>query len=976
MLKSLLSKVVGDSNERVLSKLWPNVEKINGLEAKLKDLTDAQMRALTGDFKARLARGESLDDILPEAFAAVREASRRTVGMRPFDVQLIGGMVLHQGKIAEMKTGEGKTLVATLPLYLNALTGKGVHLVTPNDYLSKVGVQWMGPIYYALGLSVGVIQHESAYLFDPAYSHHDARFHHLRPCAHRREAYYADITYGTNNEFGFDYLRDNMVWDSDERVQRDVNFAIVDEVDNILIDEARTPLIISGQADEATDLYRKFAAIAATLREEEDFTVDEKHRNVTLTEGGIDTVERKLGIDNLYAPESLEMTPYLDQALKARVLFLKDREYIVKEGQVIIVDEFTGRLMPGRRFSEGLHQAIEAKEGVQIQRESLTLATITFQNYFRMYEKLAGMTGTAKTEEEEFQKIYDLDVVLIPTHRPMVRTDHADQVYKTEQAKYRAVVNEIQEMHGQGRPVLVGTTSVERSEMLADMLKRRGVTHNVLNAKLHEKEAVIVAQAGRPGAVTLATNMAGRGVDILLGGNPDGLARDNLAKLALDVTTASPEQWDEALAKARAQTEADKKRIIELGGLHIIGTERHEARRIDNQLRGRAGRQGDPGSSRFYVSLEDDLMRRFGGEQVKKFMEWAGLEEDVPIEHNLISRTIEQSQVKVEGYNFDMRKHVLQYDDVVNQQRETIYEQRRRVLSKDSLRDDVMEMLGEAIDTAVDAHTGGDHEDWDLNALAADVQRTVPLPAGFDTKQWVKLDGEEIADQLMELAEQFYDEQAGRMGRQLFDHAQRNGLTIETLSAISPMLQRAVVQVAQARLGDAYATASAERLTGLTAERESALQALFTDGMVLSRDRIAILQVMDRLWIRHLTVLDDIREGIGLRAYGQQDPLVAYKREASESFGRLLDQMREQVAHTIFGMQINLQQTQPARVAREVATNRAAESEARGRRASAAGGAKGAKLGRNDPCWCGSGKKYKNCHMRKDLGGAPAAAQR
>jgi len=975
MFKGLLTKVVGDPNERVLSKLRPIVETINALEPELKTLSDEQLRNRTAELKKRLGKSQSLDDVLPDAFAAVRESARRTVSMRHFDVQLIGGMVLHQGKIAEMRTGEGKTLVATLPLYLNSLTGKGVHLITPNDYLSKVGVQWMGPVYHALGLAVGVVQHESAFIFDPLYTHPDSRFHHLRPVTHRREAYWADITYGTNNEFGFDYLRDNMVLDLDEKVQRGLNYAIVDEVDNILIDEARTPLIISGQAEEATELYKRFASIVTTLREGDDYEVEAKHRNVTLTEEGIEKVERRLGIDNIYAPEHLEMTPYLDQALKAKVVFLKDREYIVENGQVVIVDEFTGRKMPGRRFSEGLHQAIEAKEGVQIQRESLTLATITFQNYFRMYEKLSGMTGTAKTEEEEFQKIYNLDVVTIPTHRAMVRDDYPDQVYKTEQAKYQAVVKEIQQMHEQGRPVLVGTTSVEKSEMLADMLKRRGIAHNVLNAKLHEKEATIVAQAGRTQAVTIATNMAGRGVDILMGGNPEGLAREILAKQGLDVTTATPEQWQAALDQAKAEVEQQRAHVVGLGGLHIVGTERHEARRIDNQLRGRAGRQGDPGSSRFYISLEDDLMRRFGGERVKSFMEWAGLEEDMPIEHGLISKTIEQSQIKVEGYNFDLRKHVLQFDDVVNKQREAIYDQRRKVLSKESLRDDVMEILGKAIDEVVNTHTQApDVEDWNLHALANDAQRIVPLPAGFDIGQWKSLDGDEIADQLIEIAGKFYDEQGVRMARQLMEAAQRNGLTLDTLGAISPLLQRAVLQVAQAKLGNKYAELRSVRLTGLPSETQAEFEGVFAEGMSLARDRIAFLQIVDRLWIRHLTVLDDIREGIGLRAYGQQDPLVAFKREASESYGRLNAQIEEQVAHTLFGLQIGIQQVQPPRVAREVKTNRLVEA-SKGRSATRSNGSNG-KPGRNDPCYCGSGKKYKNCHMRKDIGQAVPAKRK
>ncbi len=990
MLKSLYTKVTGDPNERLIARLRPIVAEINELAPEYEALSDDALRAKTDEFKANLKDGDLLDDIMPDAFAAVREAGRRTIGLRHFDVQLIGGMVLHQGQIAEMRTGEGKTLVATLPLYLNALVGKGVHLVTPNDYLSKVGVQWMGPIYHALGVSVGVIQHESAFIFDPTYTHQDARYHHLRPVAHRREAYDVDITYGTNNEFGFDYLRDNMVWDLSDRVQRDLHFAIVDEVDNILIDEARTPLIISGQAEEATDLYKKFAAIASLLRGKRnddddhfDYEVDEKHRNVTLTEEGIEKVEKKLGIDNIYAPEYLELTPYLDQALKAHVVFQKDREYIVKEGQVIIVDEFTGRLMPGRRFSEGLHQAIEAKEGVQIQRESLTLATITFQNYFRMYSKLAGMTGTAKTEEEEFQKIYNLDVVMIPTHRPMIRADNPDYVYKTEHAKYRAVANEIKDMNEQGRPVLVGTTSVEKSELLADSLRKRGIQHSVLNAKLHEKEATIVAQAGRPGAVTIATNMAGRGVDILLGGNPEGLARELLAKQGLDLTTATPEQWNDALARAKTETDKDRAKVIEQGGLHIVGTERHEARRIDNQLRGRAGRQGDPGSSRFYISLEDDLMRRFGGDRVKGFMEWAGLEEDVPIEHSLISKTIEQSQVKVEGYNFDLRKHVLQFDDVVNKQRESIYEQRRKVLSKDSLRDDVLEMAGKAIDATVDIHTEGDAEDWNLTALAGDVQKIFPLPAGYDIQLWSKMDKDDIAEQLDVMAEQYYDEQAARMGKQLFEHTQRNGLALEAFATNPHPLFRAVSQVARAKLDDDYPQYAAMRFTGITPDAQTILTEILGEGAALGRDRLAILQVVDKLWIRHLTVLDDIREGIGLRAFGQQDPLVAFKREASSSFGNLLAQIEDQVAHSLFHLQLGIEQPQPVRIARETKTNRAEiakTSRGAGGSTSLSRGTNGGsgKLGRNDPCYCGSGKKYKNCHMRKDLGqaSAPATAKR
>ncbi len=623
--------------------------------------------------------------------------------MRHFDVQLIGGMVLHQGKIAEMKTGEGKTLVATLPLYLNALTGRGAHLVTPNDYLSKWGVQWMGPIYHLLGVSVGVIQSAAAnpelgsFVFDPEYPTADDRYRNLRPVA-RRAAYYADITYGTNNEFGFDYLRDNMVQNLDDCAQRELVYAIVDEVDNILIDEARTPLIISGQAQESSDYYRSFAQVVRRLTPERDYKVDEKDRLVTLTDDGIARVESLIGLSagqNLYDADHYEMNPYLDNALRANVLYKLDRDYIVKEGEVIIVDEFTGRLMHGRRFSEGLHQAIEAKEGVRVQRESLTLATITFQNYFRMYTKLAGMTGTALTEAEEFYKIYRLDVVAIPTHRTVVREDLPDQIFKSEQAKYHAVVNEIAELHKKGQPVLVGTVAIETSEMLSELLKRKGVPHNVLNAKQHEKEAGIITQAGRPGTVTIATNMAGRGVDILLGGNADGMAREKLRKQDIDLAALSESDpvWVAALAEAKAACEADRAKVLAAGGLHVLGTERHEARRIDNQLRGRSGRQGDPGSSRFFISLEDDLMRRFGGQGVANIMDRLKIDEDMPIEHGLVSKAIESSQIRVEGYNFDIRKHVLEYDDVVNRQRELIYTQRRQILSEPTMRPTIMGMV-------------------------------------------------------------------------------------------------------------------------------------------------------------------------------------------------------------------------------------------------------------------------------------------
>ncbi|RLC71517.1 MAG: preprotein translocase subunit SecA, partial [Chloroflexi bacterium] len=656
-----LTGIFGDANERELKKLRPQVLRINSLEPEFEKLTDSELRDKATEFKGRFAAGEPLDSLLPEAFAAVREVAKRAIGERHFDVQLMGGIVLHQGKIAEMKTGEGKTLVATLPAYLNSLTGKGVHIVTVNDYLARRDTHWMGPIYHALGVSVGCIQHEAAYLYDPEYDSGDPVWRHLRPVP-RRQAYEADVTYGTNNEFGFDYLRDNMVTDLSQCVQRELNYAIVDEVDNILIDEARTPLIISGQAEESTQKYYTFARLVPRLRPGEDYQVDEKLRTATLTESGMAKMEKWLGVSNLYDPQNYELVHYIENALRAHVFYKRDREYVVKDGEVIIVDEFTGRLMFGRRYSEGLHQAIEAKEGVKVRQESITLATITFQNYFRMYKKLAGMTGTAATEAEEFHKIYGLEVVVIPTNKPLIRYEYPDRIYKTEEAKFRAVVKEIEELHRQGRPVLVGTVSIEKSEKLSQMLKQKGIPHQVLNAKYHEKEAAIIAQAGRPGAVTIATNMAGRGVDILLGGNPEGLAKDALRREGFDLsqipflewddavkllkrgedpTKKYPTHWAEVLKATFAQWQRDHQKVVELGGLHVIGTERHEARRIDNQLRGRAGRQGDPGSSRFYVSLEDDIMVRFGGEQIKKLMDLVGFDEDTPIEHSLVSKAIQ-----------------------------------------------------------------------------------------------------------------------------------------------------------------------------------------------------------------------------------------------------------------------------------------------------------------------------------------------
>ena len=943
MFKSIVSKFTGDPAQKTMAKYQALVDEVNALEAEYERMSEEELRGVTAEFREDLreslqeqrARWEEarnsvqteddldqrrqldydvkkvedeyfkavnvlLAEFMPQAFAAVREASKRTIGLRHFDVQLIGGAVLHGGQIAEMKTGEGKTLVATLPLYLNALAGHGAHLVTPNDYLSKVGVQWMGPIYHALGLTVGVIQHESAFLFDPSVKSQDDRYNHLRPVS-RREAYLADLTYGTNNEFGFDYLRDNMVWDLAQCAQRDLHYAIVDEVDNILIDEARTPLIISGPAEESSDLYGKFSEVVRRLQASSDdeaeepdgdYVIEHKTRGVTLTEGGIEKIERMLSVDNLYDTEHFEWIPYLDNALRANVIYKRDKDYIVKDGEVIIVDEFTGRLMYGRRYSEGLHQAIEAKEGVNVQRESLTYATITFQNYFRMYRKLAGMTGTAKTEEEEFQKIYNLDVAIIPTHRPMVRTDNPDLIFKTMPGKFKAVVDEVAELNQQGHPVLLGTVAIETSEMLSGMLKRRGVPHNVLNAKEHEKEATYIAQAGRSGAVTVATNMAGRGVDILLGGNPEGIAREILRKKGIDLTQVAPEDWDAALAEAKKQTEADREKVVALGGLHIIGTERHEARRIDNQLRGRAGRQGDPGSSRFYVSIEDELMRRFGGDRIKGVMDWAKFEDDQPLEHSLLSKSIEQSQVRVEGYNFDIRKHVLEYDDVVNTQRNVIYAQRRKMLSEQNLKPIIMDMITDDVHSLVAEHTQGAIDAYDLSALMIAARGLIPLPAALTPDDWRDHKPDEIEEQLVAYAETAYTEKMRQLG-----------------------------------------------------------------DLMPQAERITLLRAVDNHWVRHLTDLDALREGIGLRAFGQQNPVVAYKREAAETYDDMLASIRSQVARDIYRVQPA--QSAPTPQPKRLSVNTASSS---GKGRQPVRKVADETVGRNDPCPCGSGKKYKHCH--------------
>ncbi len=855
-MRSLLTKIMGDPNAKSIKKLHPLVDEINALEAETQRLTDEQIGETRTIFTDRFAAGESLDDMLPEVFARVREAASRTREMRHFDVQLMGGIVLHEGKIAEMKTGEGKTLTATTAVVLNAMNGKGVHVITVNDYLAKRDTQWMGVVYHALGLSVGCIQHDEAFLFDPEWESPDPKLEFLRPVS-RKEAYLADITHGTNNEFGFDYLRDNMVVSIENCVQRDLSYAIVDEVDNILIDEARTPLIISGQAEQATDKYYQFAQIVKQLRADRHYTVDVKHKTVSLTDQGMDKVEQLANIpadESIYDDRYIELTHYLEQALRAEVVFHRDKDYIVRDGEVIIVDEFTGRMMVGRRYSEGLHQAIEAKESVRVRRQNVTMATITFQNYFRMYEKLAGMTGTAKTEAEEFLRIYNLDVVAIPTNQDMVRVDDPDVVYRSEPAKFNAVIEEIAEMQQAGRPVLVGTVSIEASERLSEMLKQRGIEHEVLNAKQHEREASIIINAGQPGAVTIATNMAGRGTDIVLGPG-----------------------------------------VKEAGGLHIIGTERHEARRIDNQLRGRAGRQGDPGSSRFFLCLDDELMRRFGTDRVRGLMERLGMDDSTPIEHNIISKTIENAQTKVEGHNFDLRRHVVQYDDVMNRHREVIYADRKRIVAGDDMSERVAELITDEIEVIVSRHTGDKGDAIDYEAIVVEFNALVPPLDGEPRVDLESIDGlarEELIEDLEELADMAYVEVEERFGS-------------ETMRQV---------------------------------------------------ERHIMLSVIDRLWVEHLTSMDELREGVGLQAYGQRDPLVVYKTEGYRMFGRLLENLRHDVVHTIY-------RVQPAIVDQPVRTRLTQTATTNvGEGASTNGPVRKNKVGVNDPCPCGSGKKYKHCH--------------
>ncbi|OGO52180.1 MAG: preprotein translocase subunit SecA [Chloroflexi bacterium RBG_16_70_13] len=993
-----LSRFV-DSNDRELKRIQPLVDEANGLEPEITALGDEEIRARFAEIRAEIAtvaepdepsedelhhpdlerRRElakarrkheneriqaGLDEVLPEVFAMGREAMRRTLGMRQFDVQLLGGVVLHQGKIAEMKTGEGKTLLPTLAAALNALAGRGVHIVTVNDYLARRDPQWMGPVFHFLGLSVGMITHDASFVFEPGFPTNDERLINLKPVT-RREAYAADITYGTNNEFGFDYLRDNMVTELDERVQRERFFGIVDEVDNILIDEARTPLIISGQAEESADLYYQFARLVPRLNErpegdEEggDYFVDLKDRAVSPTEDGVDRMEKLLGVDNMFDADP-RLARHFEQALRAHALYKRDRDYIVKDSEIVIVDEFTGRQMPGRRWSEGLHQAIEAKEGLRVQRESVTLATITFQNYFRLYDKLAGMTGTAMTEAEEFHKIYKLEVVAIPTHRPMIRDDETDLVYRNENAKFNAVIEEIAEMQELGRPVLVGTVSVEKSEKLGTMLTRRGIKHEVLNAKFHEKESQVVAQAGRTAAVTIATNMAGRGTDIQLGGNPAGLASEILHRRGLNPAEVDKATYDEAFAEAKRICDEDHIRVVDAGGLHIVGTERHDSRRIDNQLRGRAGRQGDPGSSRFYLSLEDDLMKRFASDRVTGLMERLGLDDETYIESGIVGKTIESAQSRVEGYNFDIRKRVVEFDDVINKQRETIYAERDKVLRNEDLTETVRAFLEEELDVLADTHLGGHTVDeWAMDTFIEALRRM-----GFGPDDVTE-------DELFDL------------------HARE---------------------------------AVAEHLKDVASRKLDAREAEIGPEWTLI-ERFVLLRTIDSLWVEHLTELDDMRRGIGLRGYAQQDPLNEFRKEAYRLYEELSGFIRHQVAGTIF--RVTLTKAPPPAPppagafpmagpgqpgpggsvgvgagaagravtaggdvpGRSALANRAATLGPSGggilRGAARAGGPSlagaatpgqqarpgytptGQKIGRNDPCWCGSGAKYKKCHGR------------
>ncbi|MFN2377398.1 MAG: preprotein translocase subunit SecA [Candidatus Binatia bacterium] len=926
MLDNVRKIILGDISSRFIKRLRPVVSRINDLEPTMQAMSDQELAGQTVLFRERLERGEPLDAMLTEVFATVREAGKRVLQMRHFDTQLVGGLILHAGRIAEMKTGEGKTLVATLPLYANALSGKGAHLVTVNDYLARRDADWMGQIYRFLGMSVGTIYHDM-------------------PEEERMAAYRSDITYGQNNEYGFDYLRDNMKFSVTSFAQRDLNFAIVDEVDSILIDEARTPLIISGPAEQSTEKYYTINGIIPRLHKNEHFTIDEKQRTAMLTDEGVALVEELLHVPNLYDPTAIELLHHVNQGLRAHAIYRLDVDYMIHDGQVVIVDEFTGRLMPGRRWSDGLHQAVEAKEGVRIERENQTLATITFQNYFRMYDKLSGMTGTATTEAEEFRKIYGLDVIAVPTNRPMVRLDHPDVVYKTAREKYEAAIEEMRDCHERGQPVLVGTISIEKSEMLAAELKKRGVPHHVLNAKQHAREAEIVSQAGRKGAVTISTNMAGRGTDIVLGGNPQFLAR---AACPLGEEDA---RWEETLARFRAQCEAEREEVVAAGGLHILGTERHESRRIDNQLRGRSGRQGDPGSSRFFLSLEDDLLRIFGAERIQGLMQRLGMEEGVPIESKMVSRAVENAQKKVEGHNFDMRKHLLEYDDVMNKQREIVYARRKAYLTADNLRDEALALASEQAEALPDAYLPGDRRgEWDWKGLSEAV----------------------------------------------FGHYH---VRFEV-----PEEERATIGVAALR----------ERLVDLVRSAYEQREKDFGEDVVRQLERWVLLQAIDHHWKDHLLGMDHLKEGIGLRGYAQRNPLQEYQREGFDLFEAMMARFEDDAVEKLFAMRPITEEEAQQRMA-QAAAERAAQavehgagepgSEPEPARPAAAPLAAGERqafqqriaqqrleeqrvraesqmvlshggerpqaqrtaqaspdVGRNDPCPCGSGKKYKKCH--------------
>jgi len=908
MFKYLFKKIFGTENDRFLKSIRPTIAQINSFEDSLKNLSDADLAAKTADFKQRIANGESLDSVLPEAFAVVREAGKRVLGMRHYDVQLVGGIVLHKGRIAEMKTGEGKTLVATLPMYLNALEGRGAHLVTVNDYLAARDAEWMGRIYKFLGLSVGTILNGMG-------------------TKERRIAYNSDITYGTNSEFGFDYLRDNMKFDINNYVQRDLRYGIVDEVDSILIDEARTPLIISGPSDESTDLYVRVNAVVRTLKEEEHFTKDEKAKNAILTQEGIYRLENLLGVTNLYAPENLELVHHVQQALKANFMFHKDVDYVVKNidgvDKVMIVDEFTGRLMEGRRYSDGLHQALEAKEGVKVERENQTLATITYQNFFRMYDKLSGMTGTADTEAREFAEIYNLGVTVIPTNKPVIRKDLPDQIYKNQVAKENAVVREILEKNAKGQPVLVGTVSVEKSERLSNLLTKQGIKHNVLNAKFHMKEADVVAQAGRKGTITIATNMAGRGTDIVLGGNPEKLALAEAEAVMEVVDTESPE-FKEILDKYEKICAEEKKEVLAAGGLHIVGTERHESRRIDNQLRGRSGRQGDPGSSRFFLSLEDDLMRIFGSERLSTVMSRLGLEDDQPIEHKLISKSIENAQKKVEAHNFSIRKNVLEYDDVMNQQRKTIYALRRNILTGgDANKQVIYSMIENIINTNLlnIIPEKSTPDSWDYAMVKDFLAGTI----AYTEEAKAELDDSLFADIINP------DNYAGHKNE-------------------------AAMQV------------MAQKCYDFLLEQYDKKMSQYDKELSNEIERHIVLEVLDIFWRRHLLSMDHLREGIGLRGYGQKNPKLEYKREGFAMFQDMMFSIYTESVKRLFSVQVVTQEAvekfeqKEQKKEAEVQKNTTAptlEKEPVKRTAP--------KIGRNDPCPCGSGKKFKQCCMGKGI---------